>query len=247
MTAVLSEELIARELQYHPAATQKEAWHRAELALRLRSALLEEAHRLELVPDNNGSPVRETEEENLIRQVLERHVRVNDISDEACQAVFDNRAKMFRSPSLFQAAHILIAADMTSVDARRQARQIAVRIGAILADQPARFSDLAREYSTCPTASEGGCLGQVSVRDVTPEIANMLLAMTPGTICPVPVPSRHGYHVLRLDEREDGRDLPFEMVRELIRDRLREEAWRAAAQHYAATLLGDAQLKEISS
>jgi len=239
MSAALSEAEIAAELQHHPAATRGDAWQRAELALRLRAALLAEARRLDLAADAEDAPVRETEEESLIRQLLERAVRVADIPDEACRAEFERRAGTFRSPALFEAAHILIAADMTSPEARNAARQEAERLAAILADQPVQFARLAREHSACPTASDGGTLGQITARDVTPEIASMLLAMTPGTVCPVPVSTRHGYHLLRLDRREDGRELPFEAVREQIRDNLRRRAWLAEARRYAAPLIDE--------
>lgn len=239
MSAVLSEAEIAAELQHHPAATREAAWQRAELALRLRAALLAEARHIGLTAETGDTAIRETEEESLIRQLLDREVRVADVQDEACRAEYERYTGKFRSPALFEAAHILIAADMTSPNAREAARHEAARLAAILAEYPAEFGRLAREHSRCPTAADGGALGQITARDVTPEIATMLSAMTPGTVCSVPVPTRHGYHLLRLDRREDGRDLPFDAVREQIRDRLRQRAWLVEARRYATTLIND--------
>ena len=239
MSAALSETDIAAEAQHHPAPNREEAWRRATLALRLRNALLDEARRLGIAPQHGDGAVRELEDESLISQLLERHVHVPDISEAACRAEYDDSPGRFRSPALFEAAHILIAADMAVAPQREAAREEARRLAAMLRERPGQFAALAREHSACPTGAEGGVLGQVTARDLTPEIATMLQAMTPGTICPVPVPTRHGYHVLRLDQRDDGRDLPYEAVRETIRDRLRRRAWAKAAHAYAATLIND--------
>jgi len=262
MSSVISDAQIAEELQHHPAATREEAWQKAESALRVRMALLAEARRLGITAESDGdndAAIRETDEESLIRQLLDRSVRVTDISDEACRAEYDRHAGRFRSPPLFEAAHILIAADKTSPEARSSAKRQAEELATLVVKQPAQFAHLAREHSACPSGSDGGGLGQVTPRDVTPEIATMLLAMEPGTICPVPVPTRHGYHVLRLDRRENGRELPFEAVREQIRDHLRRRSWLTAARRYATTLIDvvpadfgatatdDAKDKEIAS
>lgn len=249
MSGALSEAAIAAELQHHPASSRDEAWRKAEFALRLREALLAEARRLGLDAETDAAgdnaAIRETEEEGLIRRLFDRVIRVADISDAECRADYERRHGAFRSPALFEAAHILIAADMASTESREPAKLEAERLAAILAERPAQFPHLAREHSGCPSGSDGGALGQVTVRDVTPEIASMLLAMEPGTICKVPVPTRHGYHLLRLDRREDGRDLPFDSVRERIRDHLRQRAWLNAARRYAATLIDDAALPAI--
>ncbi|GAN81104.1 peptidylprolyl isomerase [Acidocella aminolytica] len=237
MSVVLSEAAIAAELQHHPAPNRAEAWRRAELALRLRDNLLAEAKYLGIAPRPGDGAVCELEDESLISQLLERHVQVPDISDAACRAEYDRVPGRFRSPALFEAAHILIAADMTAPLQRETAREEARRLATLLGERPGRFAALAREHSACPTGAEGGVLGQITARDVTPEIATMLQAMTPGTICPVPVPTRHGYHILRLDQREDGRELPYEAVRETIRERLRRRAWAKAARAYTATLI----------
>jgi peptidyl-prolyl cis-trans isomerase C len=240
MTFVITEARIAEELQHHPAATREEAWQKAESALRIRMALLAEARRLGLAASEDGShdgALRETEEESLIRQILDCNLRVPDISDEACRTEYDRQPGRFRSPALFEAAHILIAADMASPEARSLARHQAEELAALVVRQPAQFPHLAREHSACPSGSDGGGLGQITPRDVTPEIATMLLVMEPGTICPIPVPTRHGYHILRLDRREIGRELPFEAVRDQIRDHLRRRSWLAAARRYAVTLI----------
>jgi peptidyl-prolyl cis-trans isomerase C len=65
-----------------------------------------------------------------------------------------------------------------------------------------------------------------------------MLAVTEiGTLCPVPVPSRHGYHVLRLDHKSEGRVLPYAAAEARICEALRVLAWAAATRAFIAGLL----------
>ena len=72
------------------------------------------------------------------------------------------------------------------------------------------------ELSACPSAAQGGHLGQISRGQTVPEFETFLYNLEVGQICPVPVKTRFGYHVLRLDRRIEGRQLPFEAVSDRI-------------------------------
>ena len=73
---------------------------------------------------------------------------------------------------------------------------------------PDRFESLARAVSDCPSASEGGRLGQVTRGDTTGEFEAALLSLEAGQTCPEPVRTRYGVHVVRLERRIAGKTLP---------------------------------------
>ena len=73
--------------------------------------------------------------------------------------------------------------------------------------------------------------------DTTPEFDAALAAMTPGETSAEPVASRFGQHIIRLDRKIEGRQLPFEQVRDRIADYLADRdaasprslsSWRAS-------------------
>jgi peptidyl-prolyl cis-trans isomerase C len=78
-----------------------------------------------------------------------------------------------------------------------------------------------------------------------PEFETFLFNIEEGQTCPVPVKTRFGYHVLRLDRRIEGRQLPFEVVRDKIADYLREHVWRHAISQYLQLLVGQAEIRGI--
>ncbi len=237
MSASLPEREIAAEMQFHPASSREAAWRVAEQALAVRRALLAEAMRRRIAPEDETGTVREIAEDSQIRRLIEEAVSVPDVTEEECRADYARRPERYRSPALYEAAHILIAAEMTNEGSRQAAREQAAGLIAILAAQPERFAALACAHSACPSKSAGGALGQVTARDIAPELASMLAAMTPGTLCAVPVPSRHGYHVLRLDQKSEGRVLPYEAVASRIRDTMRARVWSASVRMFISRLM----------
>jgi peptidyl-prolyl cis-trans isomerase C len=111
--------------------------------------------------------------------------------------------------------------------------------------EPAVFAELARIHSACPSGQTGGSLGQITRGQTVPEFETFLVALESGQLCPVPVPTPYGYHILRLDRRLDGRDLPFEAVRTAIAEYLREHAMTLAVRQYIQLLAGQANLEGI--
>jgi peptidyl-prolyl cis-trans isomerase C len=116
---------------------------------------------------------------------------------------------------------------------------------AVLAEvqaHPGRFESMARDLSACPSASNGGRLGQVARGDTTPEFEAAMVSLAAGQICPHVVRTRYGVHVVRLDRKIEGMVLPFEHVRERIASYLEASSSRRAAAQYVALLAGQARI-----
>ena len=104
---------------------------------------------------------------------------------------------------------------------------------------------LAQAHSRCPSAAQGGNLGQITAGQTTPEFEQALFALAPGQLCEAPVATRYGFHVIRLDRKHEGRTLPYELVAERIADYLRESVRRRADAQYIARLVSAARIEGI--
>ena len=240
----ISVQEIAAEAQNHPAPTPDQAAEAAIQALVIRELLLQRAQELGLepAPETDEEGRRETDEDALARQVLDAEIDLPQADDEVCQRYYENNKARFTSPVLYEAAHILFAAAPDDKDAYTAAVTKAEQTVKLLADRPGAFGDVAKELSDCPSGKNAGNLGQVSRGDTVPEVETFLDNLEEGQICPVPVKSRYGAHVLRLDRRIDGRQLPFDMVRDKIADYLQEASWRRAVAQYVRILAGQAEI-----
>jgi len=70
--------------------------------------------------------------------------------------------------------------------------------------------------------------------------------MEVGQISKVPVPTRFGLHILRLDAKAKGEVLPYEAVKPQISELLEKADWARAANAFVAELVQDAEVTGIS-
>jgi len=244
---VIARDAIVREMQHHPAEKPIVAWGHAARALVIRELLLQRAEQLDIAP----APIRdaagrlETDDEARIRGVIEREVVVPEPDDETCQRYYERNQARFRSAEIFEASHILFPASPENRESYEQARTDATAVLATLKENPGRFAALARTYSRCPSAEQGGNLGQIIRGQTTPEFEQALVALEPGAFCDAPVATRYGFHIIRLDCRHDGRLLPYQAVSGRIAEYLRESVRRRADAQFIARLASAAQIKGI--
>jgi peptidyl-prolyl cis-trans isomerase C len=241
--AVIASADIAREVQNHEGGSPVGAWEAATRALVVRELLSQRAHALYLVPEpRSENGLRETDEEALIRMLLEAEVKTPTAEETDCRRYYKSNLARFRSPDLYEPLHILFKAPQ---DDEAAYALVVQRAQAVLGDikaAPSCFESLARALSDCPSASEGGRLGQVAEGDTTPAFENALRSIEPGEIYPDVVRTRYGVHVVRLDRKVDGAVLPFEQVRERIASYLEASSSRRAAAQYVALLAGQARI-----
>jgi peptidyl-prolyl cis-trans isomerase C len=181
-----------------------------------------------------------------MRALIEREVVTPEPDEDACWRFYCRNENRFRSSDLFEAAHILIAAPADDEAARRKAREAADTILNDLQNSPELFSDYARERSDCPmSAAEGGRLGQVTRGQTVAEFDTALARMRPGDLAVVE--TRYGFHVVRLDQRVSGRQLPYELVAERIAAYLQDAVNRRALAQYVAVLAGRSEICGVTS
>lgn len=243
---VIPSAAISQETQHHQASDPDQAWMLASRALAIRELLSQEVERLSIVaePLDDGEGRRETLQEARLRTLIEREVVVPRADEAACRRYYDANLRRFRSPDLFEVAHILFVVVPGDADARDKAREAATALIAELVPAPAGFA-AAAAHSACPSSKQGGNLGQVSTGQTVPEFETALRGMVPGLVHPEPVETRYGLHIVRLDRRVDGEVLPFDLVLDRIADYLDEAVSRRAQQQYLSILAGRAQVTGV--
>jgi len=246
-------EAIARELQNHPAPDPETAWTEAARALVVRELLLQEAARLDLraAPEDAGEgdggaeTEAEDEEEMLIRMVLEQCVVPEHPGEQECRRYYEANLQRFRTPDLFDAAHILIEpesdGDAAWQEAETRARTIAAKIG----NDPHAFAEAARAHSGCASSIQDGSLGQIRRGELVAAVQDGLERLADGETGQEPVRSRYGWHVLRLHRRTPGHVMPFEVVGGKIADMLEARSWSVGATRYVAGLARRGQVEGV--
>jgi peptidyl-prolyl cis-trans isomerase C len=238
---------IANEAQHHPAPSPGASMRAATEALVVRELLLQEARRRDIPakPTTDDRGRRETTEEALVRTLVEDAVTVPTPTATEIARYYEANRNRFRTPDLCEARHILIAAPQGDpavfATAREQAQAVVVEVTA----RPDRFADLARAYSACTSAAEGGHLGQITAEETTPAFAAALAELGEGETTGEPVETPYGFHVIRLERRFPGQVLPLAAVADRIAGYLVERSRRLASAQFIARLVSAAAITGV--
>jgi peptidyl-prolyl cis-trans isomerase C len=243
----ITPEAIAQEIQHHPAPDAETAWTEAARALAVRELLLQEARRLgmEAEPDQDEAGRSEAEDDALIRMLLEHAVSAAEPGEQECRRFYDAYPERFRTPDLFDAAHILIEPESDDEAGWAVAQQRASEIAEEVGSDPVAFATAARAYSGCASAQQDGSLGQIRRGELVDSIQRGLEMLSDGETGREPVRSRFGWHVLRLQRRLPGRTIPFELARDKIADTLEARSWSIQSARYVAGLAGRGTVEGI--
>ena len=245
---VIDPDAIAREIQHHPAPDADTAWSAAARALAIRELLLQEARRRGIAAEPEADEAGRTEsgDDALIRALLEEAVEPALPTEEECRRFYEGHRERFRTPDLFEASHILIEPAGSDAAAWHAAEAEVRAAIEVVGEDAGAFAEAARELSACPSAHQGGSLGQVRRGDLVPEMQAALERLSDGETLRQPVRSRFGWHAVRLQRRIPGHVLPFEAVHRRIADTLAARGWAVAATRYVAGLADAAEIAGVS-
>ena len=237
----IAPEAMALELQYHPAESREEAVYLAARALVIRELLQQRIAELGVSLEISAG---ENEEEAATRLLLEREVKVPQCDEETSLRYYENNRGRFHSAPLLAVRHILLECAPDDAEARSLAQVQAQILLERLAEFPGSFAELAVKYSACPSKAQGGSLGQISKGQTVPELERQLFTLAPG-LAGKPLESRYGWHVISVDQRIEGKPLPYEVVSTAIRTQLQQGVWQKALVQYLQTLIGAADIRGI--
>ena len=178
------------------------------------------------------------ERELKVEAVMEKvGTRAESVSDMDVELYYQYHPEQFRRPETRLVRHILITVndsipENTIVAARQRIDEIATR----LAKEPQRFEEQALKHSECPTALDGGKLGDLPRGKLFPELDKALFELKAGEVSGV-LESELGFHVLRCDAITEAGVLGYEQAKQHIRKLMEQKRKRVCQQAWVKQLL----------
>lgn len=234
--AISSEKILA-EMQYHPAGNQRDAMLKAAETLIIGELLRQRASDLGL---RVGAAGVDASDEDFVDALLDAEVKLPEASEAECEHYYHANLQRFMSSPLLEVSHILLAAAPDDDEGRVLAKEKSALLLAEL-QQGADFSALARSQSACPSKTLGGNLGQISRGQTVPEFERQVFAADRGLLSRA-VESRYGFHLVLIERKVNGAQLPFNAVKDSIADYLNEKVRAKAIAQYIQTLIVGADI-----
>lgn len=144
------------------------------------------------------------------------------VSDEEIKAYYEQNRNQFFQPKLFKASHVFVKVDPAETLEEKAAKLKKAEKLMERAKAGEDFYNLAYYESDDRSRYVGGSLGSFHAGQTVREFDAALQQLKPGEIAG-PVKTLYGYHIIKLDDVQEGRQLTFDQAAGKIRTKLTEE------------------------
>ncbi|TWU38027.1 Foldase protein PrsA precursor [Candidatus Brocadiaceae bacterium S225] len=164
--------------------------------------------------ETQGSSISELKEEVSRALALSKYLE-NSVTDADKKSYFDANIDAFNGAKV-KASHILIDTRNLKTDAEKEEAKKMIEIVKIEIDKGTDFAKMAKKYSNCPSAENGGDIGFFQRKgSIVEEFAQVAFAMKVGEISE-PVKTQFGYHIIKVTEKEEGKDVSYADVSDMV-------------------------------
>jgi peptidyl-prolyl cis-trans isomerase C len=172
-------------------------------------------------------------EQLLIESLLKKKInQAAQLADADLKAYYDSHKEEFKKEREINTRHILLKTE-------EEAKQIQGRLV-----KGEEFVDLARKYSIDPNAkASGGEIGYHPKGTLLPEYEEAAFKLTKvGQVSGV-VKTQFGYHIIRLEGTKPPSYVPFDEVKDFIKQRIAQEKQKQLLDKYIEDLKKSAKIQ----
>jgi len=168
------------------------------------------------------------------------------------QAYYNQHRDQYRVAEQAKVSHILIKTPLPGPDGKVDEKGVAEaqkRAEDLLKQLKAgaKFEDLAKKYSEDPgSAKEGGSLGWIGKGRTVPEFEKAAFSLPKGQISGL-VKSSYGFHIIRVDDRQDAHMKTLDEVKGEIEPVVKQQKTQEIAQKQAEDLLQQAKTQGLDA
>ena len=175
------------------------------------------------------------EEARAVARLLAREVQAPEVSEQAIREYYAQHERELVRPPRVSLRQVLVPTLNEARDVKRR-----------LARDPKSFDSIARSQSKGPEAEAGGFMGVFEPGQLPSELEEVAFALGEGGTSD-PVQSPLGYHVLRVDSRQDARAPSFEEAQGAIHQELSRKRRGEAERAFVAGIMARAKVNHVAA
>lgn len=153
--------------------------------------------------------IMESAKRDILSQLAMNEVLKNiTVTEEECKEFYDNNPQQFTEGETVSAKHILVKEEAECLEILNSINK-----------GETTFEDAAKEKSTCPSGQKGGDLGAFGRGQMVPEFEEAAFKAELNTVVG-PVATQFGYHLIKVEAKNEAKVADFETVKAQIRSKL---------------------------
>ncbi len=174
-------------------------------------------------------------------KLMESKSGKTDVNEAQALVYYNEHKQEYSSPDQVKASHILIkveagAPEEEKAQARKKAEELLKQI-----KEGADFAALAKENSDCPSKAQGGDLGFFEKGQMVKPFSDAAFAMKVGDVSDI-VETQFGYHIIKVTDRKEAGQTPFEEAKQQIITTLQQEKRSRIYRDYVDKLKAEANI-----
>ena len=155
--------------------------------------------------------VKQVEKDLLTQAAVNKVLSEVTVTEEDAKKYYEDNKEMFKGKESVSAKHILVDNE-----------DLCSEIKAKIDNNELTFEEAANEYSSCPSKEQGGNLGEFGRGMMVPEFEEAAFALDLEKVSE-PVQTQFGYHLIKVDAKNEPKTLEFEGVKNQIIQKLIQE------------------------
>jgi len=186
---------------------------------------------------------------NLIHRRFLLETYINDkvkptveVTGEEVAKFYEENPSYFEKPEMVSAHHVLISCDpkadeATKAEAKKKAEEARKRI-----ESGEEFEAVAKDVSDCPSAAQGGDLGEFTKGRMVKPFEDAAFGLNAGQMSEI-VETQFGYHVIRVDKHDKEGKVSLEEASPKIKEHLTNVKANEALKAKVEELKKDAKIE----
>ena len=152
-------------------------------------------------------------EKDLITQVtINKILSEVTVTDDDAKKYYEDHKNEFEQPATVSAKHILVDNEELCLEIKNK-----------IENGEMSFEEAAKQYSTCPSKEQGGNLGVFGRGMMVPEFEEAAFTLDLEKVSE-PVQTQFGYHLIKVEAKNEATTSEFETVKNQIIQRLMQES-----------------------
>ncbi len=175
-----------------------------------------------------------------------------EVTQDDLRKYYEDHRDQYRVPEQVKVSHIWIKMPLPGADGKVDEKAVAEaqhRADDLLKQikAGAKFEDVAKKYSEDPgSANVGGSLGWIGKGQMAAEFEKAAFSLPKGQISDV-VKSLDGFHIVRVDDKQDAHVKSLDEVKSTIEPILKHQKGQQAAEKQAEALLAKAKAEGLDA
>lgn len=153
----------------------------------------------------------------LVNYAADKAISAVKVTEEDIKKYYEENQEQFVTGESVNASHILVSSEEEALD-----------VLAKINGGEMTFEEAAQTYSSCPSKDAGGNLGDFTRGQMVPEFDTAVFEMKVGEVTAAPVKTQFGYHLIKLNAKNESKALDLAEIRGELEQMLYSEKRREA-------------------